>query len=103
MAIKKFLTSVMDAYLYDENDVLVAVSKTLIDSSLDVKTGSSEVRGGRGNQLLYVYYHSGAMNITLNDTQWNLAFLGQTVGSEITTGNNIYTEETITLGASGIS
>lgn len=101
MAIKKFLTSVMDAYLYDENDVLVAVSKTLIDSSLDVKTGSSEVRGGRGNQLLYVYYHSGAMNITLNDTQWNLAFLGQTVGSEITTGNNIYTEETITLGASG--
>lgn len=101
MANKKFLTSVMDAYLYDENDVLLASAKTLIDSSLDVKLASSEVRGGRGNQLLYVYYHSNAMSITLNDTQWNLDFLTSTVGSTVTTGNNIYTEETITLGAAG--
>ena len=101
MAIRKFLTSVMDAYLYNESDELVATSKTLIDSSLDVKTGSTEVRGGRGSQLLYVYYHTGAMSITLNDTQWNLGFLGQTVGSDVTTSNSIYTEETRTLGAGG--
>jgi hypothetical protein len=101
MAIKKFLTSVMDAYLYDENDVLLASAKTLIDSSLDVKLASSEVRGGRGNQLLYIYYHSNAMTITLNDTQWNLDFLASTVGSSVATSNNIYTEETITLGAAG--
>jgi len=99
--IKKFLTSVADVYGYDENDTLLFSGKTLLDSSLDVKLGSSEVRGGRGNQLLYVYYHSNAMNITLNDTQWNLQFLGSTVGQDVVTGNDIYTEETITLGASG--
>jgi hypothetical protein len=101
MAIRKFLTSVADVFGYDQDDNLVFTSKTLIDSSLEVTLGSSEVRGGRGNQLLYMYYHTGAMNISLNDTQWNLAFLGQTVGSEVATGNDIYTEETITLTGGG--
>jgi len=101
MATKKFLVSVADVFGYDENDVLLFQSKTLLDSSIEVTLGSSEVRGGRGNQLQYIYYHSNAMNITLNDTQWNLNFLGNTVGSDVTVGNNIYTEETITLGASG--
>lgn len=101
MATKKFLTSVMDAYLYDESDNLLGIAKTLIDSSLDVKLASSEVRGGRGNQLLYTYYHSNAMSISLNDTQWNLDFLATTLGSSVTTSNSVYTEETITLGASG--
>jgi hypothetical protein len=41
------------------------------------------------------------MSITLNDTQWNLAFLASTVGKSVVTGNDIYAEETITLGASG--
>lgn len=101
MAIKKFLTSVADVYGYDQNDVLIFTSKTLLDSSMEVTLGSSEVRGGRGNQLLYTYYHTGAMNVTLNDTQFNLALLSATAGQDIATGNNIYTEETITLGASG--
>ena len=101
MTIKKFLTSVADAYLYDENDVLLAYGKTLLDSSIDVKLASTPVRGGRGNALQYVYYHSNEMNITLNDVQWNLGFLASTMNSSITTGNNVYTEETITLGVSG--
>jgi len=101
MATKRFLTSVADVFGYDENDNLLFTSKTLLDSSIEVTLGSTEVRGGRGNQLLYVYYHSNAMNVTLNDTQWNLQMLGATVGETIATGSDIYTEETITLGASG--
>ena len=101
MAVRKFLTSVADVFGYDQDDNLVFTSKTLIDSSLEVTVGSSEVRGGRGNQLLYMYYHTGAMNISLNDTQWNLAFLGQTVGSDVATGNDVYVEETLTLGGGG--
>lgn len=99
--IKKFLTSVADAFFYNDSDELVFTSKTLLNSDMEVVLGSSEVRGGRGNQLLYTYFHTGGMNITLNDTQFNLAMLGSTVGSEIVTGNDIYVEETITLGASG--
>jgi len=101
MTTKQFMVSVADVYGYDENDNLLFESKTLLDSSIEVTLANTEVRGGRGNQLLYEYYHTGAMNITLNDTQWNLNFLGSTVGESVATGNNIYTEETITLGASG--
>lgn len=101
MTSKKFMVSVADVFGYDEDDNLLFESKTLIDSSIEVTLGSSEIRGGRGNQLQYVYYHSNAMNITLNDTQWNLNFLGNTVGESVVVGNNAYVEETITLGASG--
>lgn len=99
--IKTFLTSVADAFFYDTNDVLLFTSKTLLNSDLEVVLGSSEVRGGRGNQLLYTYFHTGGLNVTLNDTQFNLGMLGTTVGADIVTGNDIYVEETITLGASG--
>lgn len=101
MATKRFLTSVADVYGYDESDNLLFTSKTLLDSSMEVTLGSSEVRGGRGNQLLYTYFHTGAMNITLNDTQFNLQMLGATVGKSVVTGNDVYTEETVTLGAGG--
>lgn len=101
MATRKFLTSVGDAYFYDTNDVLLFSSKTLLNSDMEVTLASSEVRGGRGNQLLYRYFHTGALNITLNDTQFNLNMLGSTVGSDVATGNNVFTEETITLGAAG--
>lgn len=101
MATKKFLTSVADVYGYDDNNQVIFTGKTLLDSSIEVTLGNTEVRGGRGNQLQYVYYHSNAMNVTLNDCQWNLAMLAATTGQSIGVGSDVYTEETITLGAGG--
>lgn len=99
--IKKFLVSVADVFGYDESDNLVFTSKTLLNSAMEVTLGSSEIRAGRGNQRIYTYFHTAALNITLEEAQFNLAMLGNTVGSSIATGNNVYVEETITLGASG--
>jgi hypothetical protein len=101
MAIRKFLTSVADVFGYDASDNIVFTGKTLLDSSMEVSLGSSPVRGGRGNQLQYIYYHTGEMKFTLTDTQWNLAFLAATVGSNVVTSNNVYKEETITLSGAG--
>lgn len=101
MATRKFLTSVGDCYFYDSSDVLLFSSKTLLNSDMEVTLAAQEVRGGRGNQLLYTYFHTGALNITLSETQFNLNMLGSTVGADVATGNNVYTEETITLGAAG--
>ena len=99
--IKKFLTSVADVYGYDNNDNLLFTGKTLLDSSIEVTLGSTPVRGGRGNQLHYTYYHTGEMNFTLTDTQWNLQMLGATVGSDVVTGNNVYVEEDVVLSGTG--
>jgi hypothetical protein len=98
MAIRKFLTSVADVYGYDNTSGdLVFAAKTLLDSSVDVTLGSTPIRGGRGSQLEYVYYHTAEMKIALTDTQWNLAFLGKTVGSTVGTGPNAYVEENVTV------
>jgi hypothetical protein len=99
MAIKKFLTSVADVYGYDNSDNLLFTAKTLLDSSIEVSLGSAPVRGGRGNQLQYTYYHTAQMNVTLTEAQWNLEMLGATVGSTFDLGN-YYVEETVTVTAS---
>lgn len=101
MAIRKFLTSVADVYGYDNTDKLLFIGKTLLDSSIEVSLGSAPVRGGRGNQLLYIYYHTGEMKITLTDAQWNLGYLGATAGSDIETGTKVYQEESVNCVVTG--
>lgn len=99
MANRKFLTSVADVFAYDENENVVFVSKTLLDSSIEVSLGSAPVRGGRGNQLQYIYYHTGEMKFTLTDTQWNLAFLGATVGADAATNVKAFKQEDVAVVA----
>jgi len=101
MGIRKFLTSVADVFGYDSSDNLVFVAKTLLDSSIEVSLGSAPVRGGKGNQLQYIYYHTGEMKFTLTDVQWNLGMLGATVGSTPAAGMQYYAEETIVMSGSG--
>jgi hypothetical protein len=93
MTTRKFLTSVADVYGYDSSDTIVFSGKTLLDSSIEVSLGSAPVRGGRGNQLQYIYYHTGEMKFTITDTQWNLFMLGATVGDDPLPNNNVYIEE----------
>lgn len=101
MATRKFLTSVADVYAYDSSDNIVFVGKTLLDSSIEVSLGSAPVRGGKGNQLQYIYYHTGEMKFTLTDVQWNLGMLGATVGDVPGGGDSYYKEETIVMSGSG--
>jgi hypothetical protein len=98
---KKMLTSVANVYMYDDSDgTLLAFGKTLLDSSIETTLANTDVRGGYGNQLLYVYYHTAAMNITINDAQWNLDFISKTVGAnKVYSTNDVYYEENITLDA----
>lgn len=99
---KKFVVSVADVYGYDvDNGDLLFVGKTLLDTSIETSLSNTDVRGGRGNPLLYRFYHTPAMELTISDAQWNLDLLAKNVGSAITTGNNVFTEEAVTLGADG--
>jgi hypothetical protein len=100
---KKFLTSVANVYAYDDaTNALLFYGKTLLDSSIETTLGNTDVRGGRGNQLQYVFYHTAEMNITISDSQWNLDFLSKAVGAGIVTDNNIFYEETVALNGSKV-
>ena len=94
---RKFLTSVADVYAYDDSENLLFMAKTLLDSSVEVSLGSTPIRGGQGNQLQYIYYHTGEMNFKLTEAQWNLALLASTTGQSTSSGSNIYAEENVQL------
>lgn len=94
---KKFLVSVADVYGYDSNDTLLFVGKTLLDSSIETTLSNTDVRGGRGNQLQYIYYHTAEMNITVNETQFSLEFLALNTGTNIQMGADMFVEESVTL------
>jgi len=99
MTTKQFLVSVADVWAYDDDDNLLFTAKTNLDSSLDFKTATTDIRGGRGNQLQYIYTHDADLTLTITDTQWNLDFIASALGQSHGTGINIYTEETIQLTA----
>ena len=100
MANRKYLTSVADVFAYDDSDNILFTAKTLLDSSIEVSLGSAPVRGGRGNQLQYIYYHTGEMKFNLTDTQWNLAMLAGTVGSLQSSSEPYYIQEEVTVTGS---
>ena len=96
----KFLTSVADAYFYNGSGVLLFKGKALLDDSVTTTTGKTEIRGGKGNQLLTVYYHTSAMAFKITDTQWNLNMLASTVGYNNgvpSQSTSVYTEETVAV------
>ena len=94
---KKFLVSTANVYGYDSDDNLLFTGTTLMDSSIETTLSNTDVRAGQGNQLQYIYYHTAEMNITINEAQFSLNYLALNVGSNITTGANVWTTETVTV------
>jgi hypothetical protein len=99
MASKQFLVSVADVWAYDDDDNLLFTAKTMLDSSFDFKTAVTDIRGGRGAPIQYIYSHSPDLTLTMTDTQWNLGFIAAALGQSVGTSTKVYTEETVTLTA----
>lgn len=98
---RKYVVSVADVTGYDANDTIILTGKTLLDSSITVSVSEVEVRAGKGNPLIYRYFHSGKFEIALTDAQFNLNYLGSAVGSSVSTGVNVWTSENVTVDGGG--
>jgi hypothetical protein len=99
MTEKLFMVSVADYYMYDTSQNLLAAGKTLSESTMELAVNSTDVRGGKGAPLQYIYFNSPDMNITLTDTQFNLPFISLSTGQAIANSANVWTEENVTLTA----
>lgn len=99
---KKFLVSTANVYGYDQSGNELFRGTSMLDTSIETSLSNTDVRGGQGNQLLYVYYHTAEMNITVNNAEFSLDFLALNVGSNITIGADMFIDETVSVvGGSG--
>lgn len=99
---KKFGVGVANFKGYDPaSGELILESKTMIDNTITTKANSKPIRAGQGDLLQYIYYYGGDLNVSLTEAQFNLGYIAATLGSQINIGDNIWTEESVTLGAGG--
>ena len=93
-----FLVGVGNVFAY-KNGQLVLTSKTELNTGIEVGMSNTDIRGGEGNQLLYIYYHTGTFTLTLEDTQWMLDYLAYNTGADLSVGGDFILEESLTVAA----
>lgn len=77
-----FLVSVGNAVGRDaSNGNAIFLGKANISSGVTVSTTAQEVRGGIGNGLLYIYYHSRKFDCKIQAATFDKQYLGMNVGS----------------------
>lgn len=93
---KKVLAGAGTALLF-QGDNLIAVAKTLSESSFSFSVTAEEVRGGRGNSLWARYYHDSAMTGTIQDIMFDLDYISMAIGTPVNQGGLSVKEESATV------
>lgn len=86
-----FIAGVGDVELFrylgtDKQKVLV--SKTLVDSSINLSVSLEDIRAGQGAKLYGRYAHSSGMTMKLTDAMFRMDFLAANVGEDTVLGGS---------------
>lgn len=98
MAQNHFLAGVGRALLFKGNE-LIAVAKTLTESTFDFGITAEDIRGGSGNSLLGRYFHDSTLTATLTDAMFNIDYIAQSLGVNVEQGGLSVKEEELKVGA----
>lgn len=82
---KNFLVSTADFAFYVD-DVLACTGTTNLNASLEVSMEEQEVKGGKGNKLLYAFKYGRDLSSKLEAADWKLEYIAMSSGSKITEG-----------------
>lgn len=93
---KKFLVGVANVVAM-QGSQMVFSSKTMLNTGIEVSTSNTEIRGGQGNALQGMYYHTGTLSLTLEDTQFSLPLIALNTGAKMSIGADIWETESVTL------
>ena len=66
----------------------VLVSKTLVDSSINLSVSLEDIRAGAGAKLYGKYAHSSGMTMKLTDAMFRMEFLAANIGADIEAGGS---------------
>jgi hypothetical protein len=83
----------------------VLVSKTLVDSSINLSVSLEDIRAGAGAKLYGKYAHSSGMTMKLTDAMFRMEFLAANIGADIVDGGTAVgtTTKVVNGGAIDIS
>ena len=66
----------------------VLVSKTLVDSSINLSVSLEDIRAGAGAKLYGRYAHSSGMTMKLTDAMFRMEFLAANIGADVELGGS---------------
>ncbi len=98
----QFVVTVADIVLIDDDsDAVVLKGKTLLSSALTQSVQNLEIKGGKGNQLLYDYSNEKKVEVKIEDAVWRESYIALNNGVSISSGTkNFYIfDEAVTLTA----
>lgn len=79
----------------------VLVSKTLVDSSINLSVSLEDVRAGAGAKLYGRYAHSSGMTMKLTDAMFRMEFLAANIGADVELGGSAVAMVPAVVGADG--
>ena len=82
---KNFVVSTADFAFYID-DILACTGTTNLNTSLEVSMEEQEVKGGKGNKLLYTFKYGRSLSSSLEAADWKLEYIAMASGSKITEG-----------------
>ena len=82
-----FIAGVGNVDLFKGNES-VLVSKTLVDSSINLSVSLEDIRAGAGAKLYGRYAHSSGMTMKLTDAMFRMEFLAANIGADIELGGS---------------
>jgi hypothetical protein len=102
---KLFLVGAADVRIYEDaqKSSLVAVGKSMVNTSITTSVSENEIRGGRTNALQYAFKHSQNAEVTITNTQWSPVLLSKTLGATLTMGFDIRKEESLTVSTGTVT
>jgi len=71
-------------------------TESLQDNTISVSVTEEEIRGGLANKKLASYFHDSILNVTLTDALFDLNYLAQNFGGQVSVGGDVFYNETIT-------
>jgi hypothetical protein len=80
------VADVFDVLLVEPDDGSIICTTTLQDANIDVRVNSTDVRGGKGNQLIGVLHSGRDIDIALTDVTFRFDWLAKQFGQDIITG-----------------
>lgn len=102
MSQNHFLAGVGRALLFKNNE-LIAVAKTLTESTFSFSITAEDIRGGAANALIGRYFHDSGLTATLTDACFDLNYIAMSLGVPMEQGGISVKEEELTLGVGGVA